>query len=1037
MIRNSNKLNILRNLFYIAILSFTISCVKAEYLSIDPKNPMSLVSSYLISLLKVTGLASSSDTLSLTVISAILYDENGSPLANARMDVNSTSSSLVSRAFTTVYTDSDGMYEISAGDGTLTISVTKSDGTAMGSFFIKVEGEKTPAVTNNNSSFQSTEPQAMKQTVSSTTTSSSTTQKPSITYTSASYTILSGQFTLPLIPKNSGGKISACTVSPSLPIGLNLKPTSCTIAGIPINTASSALYQITAFNSAGSSTVSLSLAVVNPDPPQSLSYSGSPYTFTLGQTVLITPSYSGGKIKSCTSSSSLAAIGLILDPLSCRVFGVASVLQSAVSYTITASNGSGNVTGSLSIGVVNLSDMIVSMPMGLLKTGQTTVYQAGDDGTYQRGIDRNFVAGGTTGLIWQRCSAGQNSDATCSGTAQTYTWDQANSYCSSLSLGGRSWRLPTVNELQSLLLYSINSNPMLNISLFPNSQYDIYWSSLNYNQDNSFAWITYFYGGITTIYSKSIMNYVRCISGLAENKSFRDNINGTITDNLTGLLWQKCNAGLDSNSSNCSTGISNTYKWTDAINYCEGLLLGNRSDWRLPNIFELRSIVDYENYKNPSIDSNYFPNSLSNDYWSSTTVSQNTSFSWYIFFNNGIVNKLSKDLNHYVRCVTNSNISNSAPSNFSYSSNSLSLTVGTQIDSLSPSVTGTVNSYSVSPALPAGLNLNTSTGLISGTPSDISSSIPYIITARNSYGSINYNINIGVYHGTVSMPSGLLKTGQTNVYQTGDDGTYQIQKGIARTFTVGGTTGLVWQRCTRGQSPGDCSGDPINSTYSDAVNYCNNLNLHGLIWRIPNINEISLLIDNSQSAVPLINKSVFPATIPNRYWSKYLDAKFAIAFDLNSTTGVDPNYGFFTRCVSGPEIPTSNVVNNNNGSATDLTTGLIWQKCYGTQNNLDCVNSSTATNWISAISYCENLTIAGRTDWRLPNINELNSILERYNAPTINTTIFPNTQGFNYWTSTTDPLNTNTAITVVFNYGGLVGSHFKTDSHYFRCVAGP
>ena len=349
MLRNTNKLNALRNLFYIAVLSFPISCVKAEYLSIDPKNPMSLISSYLMSLLNTTGL--SSDSLSLSMISAILYDENGNPLANAKMDINSTSSNFLSRAFTTVYTDSDGMYEISAGDGTLTISVTKSDGTAMGSFFIKVEGEKTPTVTNNNSSFQSTEPQAMKQTSSNNTANTTPSQKPNIAYSSASYTILTGQFTLPVIPRNSGGKISICTVSPSLPIGLSVKPTSCTIAGTPTISTTSKAYQITATNSVGSITVSISLAVVNPDPPQSLRYSGSPFTFTKGQSVAISPSYVGGKIKSCTSSSSLAAIGLILDPLSCRVFGVVSVSQNAVSYTITASNGSGNVTGSLSIAV--------------------------------------------------------------------------------------------------------------------------------------------------------------------------------------------------------------------------------------------------------------------------------------------------------------------------------------------------------------------------------------------------------------------------------------------------------------------------------------------------------------------------------------------------------------------------------------------------------------------------------------------------------------------------------------------------------------
>jgi hypothetical protein len=70
-----------------------------------------------------------------------------------------------------------------------------------------------------------------------------------------------------------------------------------------------------------------------------------------------------------------------------------------------------------------IKNSIVSMPTGLLKTGQTGVYQTWDDGTYQKGIARTFVVGGSTGLLWQRCSAGQNNDASCSGTAQAYTWN--------------------------------------------------------------------------------------------------------------------------------------------------------------------------------------------------------------------------------------------------------------------------------------------------------------------------------------------------------------------------------------------------------------------------------------------------------------------------------------------------------------------------------------------------------------------------------------------------------------------------------------
>jgi len=70
---------------------------------------------------------------------------------------------------------------------------------------------------------------------------------------------------------------------------------------------------------------------------------------------------------------------------------------------------------------------------------------------------------------------------------------------------------------------------------------------------------------------------------------------------------------------------------------------------------------------------------------------------------------------------------------------------GTAISDLSPSNTGgTVVSYSVSPALPAGLSLNTSTGIISGTPTAVSASAVYTVTASNSGGSTTYDVTINV-----------------------------------------------------------------------------------------------------------------------------------------------------------------------------------------------------------------------------------------------------------------------------------------------------
>ena len=118
---------------------------------------------------------------------------------------------------------------------------------------------------------------------------------------------------------------------------------------------------------------------------------------------------------------------------------------------------------------------------------------------------------------------------------------------------------------------------------------------------------------------------------------FTVNGDGTVSDNSTGLMWQQEDDSV-------------FRTWEKAISYCENLVLppSKYSDWRLPDIKELRTIVAKGKY-NPSIDSKAFPNTKSSNYWSSREV--NNALAWYMSFYDGAENNDFKITEFYVRCV--------------------------------------------------------------------------------------------------------------------------------------------------------------------------------------------------------------------------------------------------------------------------------------------------------------------------------------------------------------------------------------------------
>ena len=145
---------------------------------------------------------------------------------------------------------------------------------------------------------------------------------------------------------------------------------------------------------------------------------------------------------------------------------------------------------------------------------------------------------------------------------------------------------------------------------------------------------------------------VLLLAGYVYACSFTDNGNGTVTDNSTGLMWQKCSAGLN-NDSTCS-GTAELYTWPEALDYCNSLSLAG-GGWRLPNIKELQSIADYR-FWNPAIDPTYFPNTEPSIFWSSTNYFYTYSGVYMkgakcVHFYNGSVQPYEKTSTYYVRCV--------------------------------------------------------------------------------------------------------------------------------------------------------------------------------------------------------------------------------------------------------------------------------------------------------------------------------------------------------------------------------------------------
>ena len=299
------------------------------------------------------------------------------------------------------------------------------------------------------------------------------------------------------------------------------------------------------------------------------------------------------------------------------------------------------------------------------RTGQITSYRDGDDGSYQMGVPwpaprftdhgDGTVTDNLTGLMWTKSA---NIDG-------EKTWNDAIDWCNTLTHGGHSdWRLPNRRELLSLLDKEEYGPELPDGHPFTNVQNsDYYWSSSTYASSTGESWFVHIGYGYSWYDDKTDTSYAWAVRGLTDGPApvprtgqitsyrdgddgyyqmgvqwpdprFTDHGDGTVTDNLTGLMWTK-DANID------------TYKaWNDAIDWCNTLTHGGHDDWRLPNILELHSLIDIANY-GPVLPDDHPFTGVQPFYWSSTTAAYNTGYAWHVNLVRGGVFDVNKTNTYY------------------------------------------------------------------------------------------------------------------------------------------------------------------------------------------------------------------------------------------------------------------------------------------------------------------------------------------------------------------------------------------------------
>ena len=604
----------------------------------------------------------------------------------------------------------------------------------------------------------------------------------------------------------------------------------------------------------------------------------------------------------------------------------------------------------------------------------------------------------------------------------TEPWEEAIDYCENLTYAGKSdWRLPTMREIFSIHNeIGADNLPSLHGIYFPKLYTNTaFWSSDSCLSGSDQAWASGIvgHGGLTYKGDKTKKLNFLCVRGEKSPAPVFEvsTLNGdkVVTDTATGLVWQK--------------DYVLKGEWKQALNYCESLVYAGYSDWRLPNRNEILSLIDYGKYKPASDFSDIIGESTDSFYLFSSTSS-----SWFknvetIFAVDGeIVDNGKAETNYYkdrnVRCVRSDLcgeglfLKGSECVHDPCSQNSCEVPNSTGVcipktetayecqclegffwngsECVDPCATDPcskiANSDGVCTAINSNLyfcGCNKGFGWNSGK-----------CTAYAKGVATLGNICIGTETITLPFPEMLKCKAQDFELKTASD----------QEIVVDNNTKLEWQHAVSEKT----------YTWNEALAYCENLEYAGYSdWRLPEPLEILTIVNHGAYDIYvdayddtpqlLVNELSFESLFPsfdvgNNLWTSQTyrdDPKRAWVFSPQRSY-VYPNPSktniYNAMCVRGGILPRAEFKKSKIGGdnvVTDSATGFMWQQGFTVMEDVEHSN---------AIEYCDDLTYAGYSDWRLPNKNELASL---FSFDTTFSDFFDMPAKYDFISSTTFVLN--------------------------------